>query len=114
MEIAHMGSVNKCSHIRVSSRQDDREFRTIRNAGVNEAAADANDAGGVDEGVEGSNSRRRLLHLLSTIGAIHRVLSKQLFLFFEVVKLDGFENRIFAVFQLGRRDPPVDGERGAV
>ena len=109
-----MDSVDKRLNIDVSSWQNDRELRTIRNAGVDEAAADANKAGGVDEGIEGSNSRRRLLHLLSTIGAIHRVLSKQLFLFFEVVKLDGFENRIFAVFQLGRRDPPVDGERGAV
>ena len=109
-----MDSVDKRLNIDVSSWQNDRELRTIRNTGVDEAAADANKAGGVDEGVEGSNSRRRLLHLLSTIGAIHRVLSKQLFLFFEVVKLDGFENRIFAVFQLGRRDPPVDGERGAV
>ena len=106
--------MNKCPNIGVSSWQNDWELRTIRNTGVDEAAADANKAGGVDEGIEGSNSRRRLLHLLSTIGAIHRVLSKQLFLFFEVVKLDGFENRIFAVFQLGRRDPPVDGERGAV
>ena len=109
-----MDSVDKRLNIDVSSWQNDRELRTIRNTGVDEAAADANKAGGVDEGIEGSNSRRRLLHLLSTIGAIHRVLSKQLFLFFEMVKLDGFENRIFAVFQLGRRDPPVDGERGAV
>ena len=56
MKVAHMNGVNKCLNIDVSSGQNDRELRTIRNTGVDEAAADANDAGGVDEGIEGSNS----------------------------------------------------------
>ena len=51
-----MDSVNKRLDIDVSSWQNDWELRTIRNAGVDEAAADAYKAGGVDEGVEGSNS----------------------------------------------------------
>ena len=70
-----MGGVNERPNVIVSSRQDDRELGSIRNAGVDEAAADANEAGCVDEGVEGSDPGRRLLHLLSTIRLIYRVLS---------------------------------------
>ena len=109
-----MDSVNKRLNINVSSWQNDWELRTIRNTGVDEAAADTNKAGGVDEGIEGSNPRRRLLHLLSTIRAIYRVISKQFFLFLEVMELNCFEYHFFAVSQFCRRDPPIDGERGAI
>ena len=51
-----MDGMNKCPNIGVSSWQNDWELRTIGNAGVDEAAADANKAGGVDEGIEGSDS----------------------------------------------------------
>ena len=109
-----MNGVDECLNVSVSSRQDDWELCTIGNAGVDEAAADANKAGGVDEGIEGSNPRRRLLHLLSTIRAIYRVISKQFFLLLEVVELNRFKYHFFAVSQFCRRDPPIDGERGAV
>ena len=109
-----MNGVYKRPNVVVSSWQYDRELCTIRNTGVDEAAADADKAGGVDERVQGSNLRRRSLHLLSTIRTIHCVISKQLLLLLEMMKLDGFENRIFAVSQFGRRNPPIDGERGAI